>query len=81
MSERRGNADLLRLIQKAQQYDIAHYRLVDYRRRQAVRDHEPLIEALANSDDHPSTQAEARLTRELILTTSFDCIQLVGIRI
>ncbi len=124
MTERQDDAGLLRLIQKAQQYDaqalsalcelffedvysyfyyrardaadaqdltndvflrlvesirsfepargtfrtwifgIAHHRLVDYRRRQAVRDHEPLTEALANSGDHPSTQAEAWLTRE-----------------
>ena len=45
-------------------FSIAHHRLVDYRRRQAVRDHEPLTEALGNSDDHPSAQAEARLTRQ-----------------
>jgi len=45
-------------------FGIAHHRLVDYRRRQAVREHEPLTEALANSDDHPSTLAEAWLTRE-----------------
>lgn len=124
MSQRQDNADLLRLIREAQQYDssalsalcelffedvysyfyyrardaadaqdltndvflrlvesirsfepargtfrtwifgIAHHRLVDYRRRQAVRDHETLTETLANSGDRPSTQAEAWLTRE-----------------
>lgn len=45
-------------------FSIAHHWLVDHRRRQAVRDHEPLTEALATSDDHPSAQAEAWLTRE-----------------
>jgi RNA polymerase sigma-70 factor (ECF subfamily) len=45
-------------------FSIAHHRLVDYRRRQAVRDHEPLTEALVNPHDQPAVQAEARLTRE-----------------
>lgn len=45
-------------------FGIAHHRLVDYRRRRAVREHEPLTEALANPDDHPNMQAEAWLTRE-----------------
>lgn len=124
MSERRDDADLLRLIRKAQQYDsqalsalcelffedvysyfyyrardsadaqdltndvflrlvesirsfepargpfrtwifsIAHHRLVDYRRRRVVWDHEPLVEELVNSHDRPTAQAEAHLTRE-----------------
>lgn len=45
-------------------FGIAHHRLVDYRRRQAVRDHDPLTEALTNPGDRPATQAETWLTQE-----------------
>lgn len=45
-------------------FSMAHHRLVDYRRRQAVRDHEPLTEALVNPGDPPAPQVETRLTQE-----------------
>ncbi|RMD57884.1 sigma-70 family RNA polymerase sigma factor, partial [Candidatus Parcubacteria bacterium] len=45
-------------------FSIAHHRLVDYRRRQAVRGHQPLEEGLANPEDGPAVQVEAQLTVE-----------------
>ena len=45
-------------------FGIAHHRLVDYRRRQALRHHQALSETLANPHDVPAAQAEGTLTRE-----------------
>lgn len=45
-------------------FGIAHHRLVDYRRRQTVRDHDPLTETLPNPGDGPAVQVETWLTQE-----------------
>lgn len=45
-------------------FGMAHHRLVDYRRRQSVRDHDPLTETITNPGDRPAAQAETWLTQE-----------------
>ncbi len=45
-------------------FSIVHHRLVDYRRRQAVREHQPLGGDLANPEGGPAVQVEAQLTVE-----------------
>ena len=70
------NDVFLRLVESIQSFEpargtfrtwifgVAHHRLVDYRRRQALRDHRLLDEGLTDSDDGPAVQAEARLTQD-----------------
>lgn len=45
-------------------FGIAHHRLVDHHRRQAIRDHDRLDEELSSSEHGPAAQAEAHLTQE-----------------